>query len=79
MYVEHGNDEETNVIDVIEDESVNGDETVDVDDQEESMEQEIEPSERTFINPSQDDKISSDEMIQCEMCDICKKTELMDH
>ena len=78
---EHGDGAEANVIDVNEEESVTREEIIDVDEQEEFMEQENETSERTFINPSQDDKVSSDEMIKCEMCDFAsaRKTELMTH
>ena len=64
---EHGDDAETNVLDLNEEKN---NEIIDVDDQEELIEQENETSERTFVNPSQDDKISSDGIVW--LC-ICKK------
>ena len=70
---------ETNEINVNEEESVTGDDIFVIDDQEEFIGQENETSERTFLNPSQDDKISCDELINCEMCDFssARKTDMM--
>ena len=56
------------------------DEIIDVDDQEEFMEQENETFEKTFINPSQYDRISNDEMIRYKMCEFAsaRKSEIID-
>ena len=72
---------ETNEINVNEEESVTGDDIFVIDDQEEFIGQDNETSERTFLNPSQDDEISCDEMINCEMCDFvsARKTDMMNH
>ena len=78
---EHGDCTEANVIVLNEEECVTLEEIIDVDEQEEFIKQENETSERTFINPSQDDEISNDQMKKCEMCDFAsaRKTELLTH
>ena len=78
---ERADNTETSVIYVNLEEGVTGDDIINVHDQEEFLGQENETLEKTFINPAQDDKISSDKMHQCKMCDFAsaRKGEIMYH
>ena len=78
---EHADDAEISVFNVNKEDGVCSDDIIEVDDNEESLGQENTMLENTFINPSQDDKISSDEMHQCTMCDFAsaRKSEFIDH